>query len=77
MEAACRRTTEILRFRSPHILHAVAVMVMALSFHTNDPDGVEYTLNIFLFADLSTLAGLEVALLPQKWDTILGDGTLN
>ena len=40
MEAACRRTIKILRFRHPHIPHAVVVMVMALAFHTKDGDEV-------------------------------------
>ena len=74
MEAACRCTIKILRFRHPHIPHAVVVMVVALAFHTQDVDGVEDTLNIFLFTDLSPLAGLEAALLTQKWGAILGAG---
>ena len=51
-------------------------MVLVLDFHTKDPDRVGDTLNIFLFTDLSPLAGLEAALLTWKWDTILGGGTL-
>ena len=52
-------------------------MVMALAFHTKDPDGVEYTLKIFLFPDLYPSTGSEVALFTRKWDVILGGGTLN
>ena len=51
-------------------------MVTALAFHTKDPDGVEDTLNIFLFPELSPSAGSKAALLTQKWDAIMGDGTL-
>ena len=51
-------------------------MVMALTFNTKDPDGVGDALNIFLFPDLSPLAGLEAALLTWEWDAILGVGTL-
>ena len=58
METAFRKTAKSLCFLHPHIPHAVAVMVMALAFHTKDPDGVGYTLNIFLFPKLSPLAGL-------------------
>ena len=76
MEAACRRTTDILRFRPPRIPHAVAVMMMALTFHTDDPDGVRGALNIFLFPDLSPSSGWEAALLTWKWDAILGGSTL-
>ena len=76
MEAARRRTTDGLCFRLPCIPHAVAFMVMAPAFHTEDPVGVEDVLHIFLFLDLSPLAGSEAALLTQKWDAILGCGTL-
>ena len=76
MEAACRRTVDSLRFRPPHIPHTVTFMVMALTFHTEDPDGVRDDLNIFLFPNLSPLAGLEAALLTWKWGVILGGGTL-
>ena len=77
MDAACRCTADGLRFHPPCISHTVAVMVMALAFHTKDPDGVGDTLKIFLFLDLSPLAGSDAALLTRKWDAILGGGTLN
>ena len=57
MEADYRRTSESLQFRPPYTPHNVAVMVMALAFHTKDPDRVGDTLNIFLFPDLSPSAG--------------------
>ena len=76
MEAACRRASEILQFRPLCTPHPVAVMVVALAFHTKDPDRVGDTLNIFLFPDLSPSAGSEAALLTRKWDVILGGGTL-
>ena len=38
MEAAYKRIAEILRFRPTSISHSVEVMVMALAFHTKDPD---------------------------------------
>ena len=74
MEAAYRRTANILRFCHPNIPHVIAIMVMSLAFHTKDTDGVEDTLNIFLFPDLSHLVGLEADLLMRKWDSILGAG---
>ena len=49
---------------------------MALTFHTEDPDGVEDTLDIFLFPDLSLLSGSEAALLSRKWYTIFWGSTL-
>ena len=61
MEASCRCTLDILRFRPPRIPHVVAVIVMALDFHTEDPVRVGDALNIFLSPDLSHLAGLEAA----------------
>ena len=71
MEAAFWRTTDSLRFHLLRIPHAVAVMLMALTFHTKDPYGVGDVLDILLSPDLSPLAGLEAALLTQKWDAIL------
>ena len=56
MESACRRTADILRFRPPHIPHSIAVMLMAVAFHTKDPDGVGDTLKIFLFPGFSPSA---------------------
>ena len=46
MEAACQRTVDSLRFFRPRIPHSVAVMVVALAFHTEDPYGVGDALNI-------------------------------
>ena len=76
MEAAYNRTVESLRFRPLRISHSVAVMVMALAFHAEDPDRVGDALNIFLFPNLSPLVGSEAALLTQKWGATLGGGTL-
>ena len=47
----------------PHIPHTVVVMVMALEFHTKYTDGVGDSLNIFLFPNLSILAGSKSALI--------------
>ena len=77
MKTAYRRTSKSLRFCPRPIPHTVAVMVMALDFHTKDPYEVGDALNIFLFTDLSPSAGSEAALLMRKWDAILGSGTLN
>ena len=60
----------------PQNPHAIVVIVMALSFHTEDPNRVGDIINIFLFTDLYPLAGSEAALLTRKWDTILGGVTL-
>ena len=57
MKSACRCTANSLRFRPPHIPHVVAVMVMALAFHTKYPDGVEDKLSIFFFPKLFPLGG--------------------
>ena len=76
VEAACRSTADSLRFRPPRTTNAITFMLMALTFHTEDPDGVGKALNIFLFPDLYPSAGSEVALLTRKWDAILGGGTL-
>ena len=57
MEAACRRTADRPSFLLTPYPHAVAVMVMALAFHTKDPNRVGDSLNISLFPKLSPLAG--------------------
>ena len=70
MEAACRRTYDRLRFLPHCIPYAIAVMVMAPVFHTEDPNGVGDALNIFLFPYLYLSAGSEASLLTWKWDMI-------
>ena len=76
MKAACRRTAEHLRFRSPSISHSVAILVLGLSFYSENPDIVCDTINVFMFTDLSLSAGLEAALLVWRWYAILGGGAL-
>ena len=66
MEAAYKHTAESLRFRPPRIYHAVAVIVMALAFHIEDPDRAGDALNVFLFPNFSPSVGLEAALLTWK-----------
>ena len=55
MDAAYKRTAESLCFRPPRIYHAAAVIVMALAFHTKDPDRVGDTLNIYFISRPLTL----------------------
>ena len=57
MEASYSRTADSLRFRPPRIPHTAAVMVMALAFHTKDPDGVVDALKIFFLPDPPPLEG--------------------
>ena len=51
-------------------------MVLLIAFHTKDPDGLGYTVNICIFPDLSPSAGSEAALLERRWNAILGGGGL-
>ena len=76
MEAYCLRKSEHLRFRAPHISHAVAVLVLGLTFYSEDLDGVGDAINVFIFPDLYSSAGSEAALLARRWDIILGGGAL-
>ena len=69
MEAACRRTAYGLRFRPPRIPHVVVFMVIAIAFHTEDPDRVGGTLNILLLPSLSPFPGSESVLITCFWDT--------
>ena len=76
MEAACRRASEHLRFRSPRISHSAAVLVLGLAFYYEDPDSVGNAINVFLFPDLPPLASSEAELLTRRWGAILGGGAL-
>ena len=66
MEASYKHTVESRRFRFPRIPQAVAVIVMALDFHIEDPDKAGDALNVFLFPNFSPSVGLEAALLTWK-----------
>ena len=76
MEGECCRTVENLRLRSPHISHAIVVLVLGLAFYSEDPNGVGESINVFLFPYMSPLAGSEAALLVLSFDAILGGGAL-
>ena len=76
-KVTCQRNTNDLRLCPPCIPYANMVMVMALAFHTEYPNGVGGALNIFIFPDLSLLFVLDRALLTIKWDSILRGGRLN
>ena len=54
----------------------VAGLILSLAFHTEDPDGVEDTVNIFLFPDLSLSAISKAALVVRRWDTTLDIRTM-
>ena len=49
----------------------VAVLLLGLSFHTEDPNGVSDTMNIFMFSDLSLIVGTEAVMVVGRWDTAL------
>ena len=51
-------------------------MLFRLLFHTENPDGVGDTVNIFLFPGLSLSDGSEAALLVRRWETDLDRGAL-
>ena len=55
----------------PKINHMVAVLLLGLSFHMEDPDGVRDSVNIFMFPDLYLTMGTEASLVAQWWDTLL------
>ena len=76
MGLAFRKMDDIMRFRVPHIPHYVMFVVLELALHTEDPDGVVVSINIFLFPYLYPLVVLEAALLERRWDTVIGGFTL-
>ena len=51
-------------------------MLLSLLFHTEYPDGVRNTVNIFLFPNLFISTGLEVALVARRWYMALDSSTL-
>ena len=55
-----------MRFCVPRISHYIVVMVLALTFHTKDPDGVGDAVNAVMFPDLSPAADFEAALLTLR-----------
>ena len=54
----------------------VAGLILNLTFHTEDPDGVGETVNIFLLPDISLSVSSEAVLVARKWDTALNIITL-
>ena len=50
-EMACRESARALRCKAPRVTHAVAVLLLGLHFHTEDPDCVNNTVNISMFPD--------------------------
>ena len=54
----------------------MSVFLLGLHFHTEDPDCVNDTVNIFMFPDLSFSAGSEASMVTRIWDTALDANTL-
>ena len=54
----------------------MSVFLLGLHFHTEDPDCVNDTVNIFMFPDLSSSAGSEASMVTRIWDTALDANTL-
>ena len=73
---ACRESARALRCKAPRVTHAVAVLLLGIHFHTEDPDCVNETVNIFMFPDLSLSSGSEASMVTQRWDTALDANTL-
>ena len=65
-------TAKSLRFHALSVTHYVMVMVLALVFHTKDPNGVGDAVNIFLLLDMSPSTVSEAYLLARRWDADLG-----
>ena len=54
----------------------MAVLLLGLNFHTEDPDCVNDTVNIFQFPDISLSAGSEGSMVTRRWDTALYANTI-
>ena len=77
MKEACRVIAKDLRSRAHKIFQSITVMVLALVFHSEDPNGVGDAINVFLFPELSPSTGSEEALLTRQWDAVFGRGHSN
>ena len=73
---ACRESAQALRCKAPRVTHTVEVLILGLHFHTEDPDCVNATVNIFMFPDLSLSAGSEASMVTRIWETALEANTL-
>ena len=60
----------------PRVTHAVAVLLLGLHFHTEDPDCANNTVNIFIFPDLSLSTISEASMVTRIWDTALDANAL-
>ena len=76
LEIACLARAQYLRIKPPNITHTVEVLLLGLAFHTEDPDILSDTVNIFMFPDLSLETVKEAALVAWQWDTALDSNML-
>ena len=56
-ERACRESARALRYKSPRVTHAVAVVLLGIHFFTKTTDCANNTVNIFHFPYLSLYVG--------------------
>ena len=64
-EIACRESARALRYKSPRVTHAVAVVLLGIHFFTKDPDCANNTVNIFQFPYLSLSVGSEASMVTR------------
>ena len=58
-------------------MHAVASLILNITFHTEYPDEFGDIVKILLFTDLSLPISFEVALMASQWGMALERSTLN
>ena len=73
----CTKKAHGLRYKVTHISHVVTGLILNLTFNTEDPDGIRYTVEIFPLLDISLFTSSEAALVERWWDTALISSTLN
>ena len=49
----------------------MAVLLLGLALHIEEPNGVRNTVNIFMFLDPYLAAGTEATMISRHWDTVL------
>ena len=65
-----------MRYNASHISHAVTGLILDITFHTEDPYGVEDTVKFFLFPDLFLSASSKATLVARRWYTTLDSSML-
>ena len=65
-----------MQLNAPRITHTVAVLLIGLILHTEDPAGVINTISIFMFPYLYLSVGSQATMIDRCWDTALDSNVI-